>query len=246
MKVMAHRGYSGKYPENTMLAFQKAVEAGCDYVEMDIHESKDGTLVVFHDEKIDRTTDGRGRICDKSFAELRTYNAANLYSGKYAPEKIPAFEEFCEWLSDQRIGANIEIKTDNTYYPDIEEKAWDAIVRCGVEKKVMFSSFNHFSLRRIKKIAGPEIETGALIFWESGVKVYPGEYCKAAGIDCYHAPIEALNDEVVASCKANGIKMNIWTVNDMAGLEKIYDWGCEGIITNYPGVAGAWLKARHE
>ena len=244
MKVMAHRGYSGKYPENTMLSFREAVKVGCDFVEMDIHESSDGQLFVIHDETLDRTTDGSGRICDKSYAELRTYNAANLYRDRYAPEKIPTFEEFCEWLSEQTIGANIEIKTDNVYYPGIEEKAWSTVVKYGVEKQVMFSSFNHFSLRRIREIA-PGVETGALVE-EEGIRVYPGDYCKAAGFECFHPPMEILTDENVKNCKDRGIKLNVWTVNDMEGLEKLYHWDCEGIITNFPGVAAAFLRGKEK
>ena len=96
MKVMAHRGYSGVYPENTMLSFREAVKVGCDAIEMDVHETRDGRLVVIHDERLDRTTDGSGRVCDHSFAELQQVNAAACYKGKYAPEHIPSFDEYCE------------------------------------------------------------------------------------------------------------------------------------------------------
>ena len=95
MKVMAHRGYSGVYPENTMLSFREAVKVGCDAIEMDVHETRDGRLVVIHDERLDRTTDGSGRICDHSFAELQQVNAAARFAGKYAPERIPSFDEYC-------------------------------------------------------------------------------------------------------------------------------------------------------
>ena len=244
MKVMAHRGYSGAYPENTMLSFRKAAEAGTDGIELDVHSTRDGVLVVHHDERVDRTTDGTGRICDLSYAELRQFNAANLWKSRYAPERIPSFEEYCEWAATQDLFTNIEIKTDNTYYPGIEQKTWDMVVKYGLEKKVLFSSFNHFSLTRMKEILPPEIELGAVVEHESGVKVFPGAYCEAAGFHCYHPPIAALTDENVADCKAHGIKINVWTVNDMAGLEKLYAWDVEGIITNFPSVPMAWLAAK--
>ena len=241
----AHRGYSAKYPENTKLAFQKAIDTlGCDGIELDVHLTRDGVLVVHHDERVDRTTDGTGRICDLSYAELRRFNAANLWKDRYAPEKIPSFEEYCEWAAGQDLFTNIEIKTDNTYYPDIEQKTWDMVVKYGLEKKILFSSFNHFSLTRLKEIVPAEVELGALVEHESGVKVFPGAYCEAAGFKCYHPPIAALNDEAVANCKAHGIKINVWTVNDMVGLEKLYAWDVEGIITNFPSVPMAWLAAR--
>ncbi len=241
---MAHRGYSGAYPENTMLAFRKAVEVGTHGIELDVHATKDGVLVVHHDERLDRTTDGTGRICDLSFEELRRFNAAKLWAGRYAPEKVPAFEEYCEWAAGEDIFTNIEIKTDNTYYPRIEEKTWETVVKYGLEKKVLFSSFNHFSLTRMRRIVPEYVELGALVEHESGVKVYPGAYCEAAGFQCYHPPITALSDENVRDCKTHGVKINVWTVNDMAGLEKLYSWDVEGIITNYPSVPMAWLAAR--
>lgn len=144
MKVMAHRGYSGAYPENTMLSFREAVKVGCDAIEMDVHETRDGRLVVIHDERLDRTTDGTGRICEHTFDELRQVNAAARFAGKYAPERIPSFDEYCEWASGESVGHNIEIKTDKIYYHDIERKIWATIERYGLEHKVMFSSFNHF------------------------------------------------------------------------------------------------------
>lgn len=243
MKVMAHRGYSGAYPENTMLAFRKAAELGADGIELDVHETKDGVLVVFHDEYLERTTDGTGRICDCTFEELRRLNAANLWQGKYAPEKIPSFEEYCEWASGYDFFTNIEIKTDHVYYSNIERKVWDMLVRYGLDKKVMFSSFNHVSLKLLQEIVPPDVKLGALVLPESGLKVFPGEFCRAAGFQAFHPDIAALDDENVKSCKDNGIEINAWTVNDMAGLEKLYAWGCEGIITNYPGVARTWLNA---
>ena len=167
MKVMAHRGYSGVYPENTMLSFREAVKVGCDAIEMDVHETRDGRLVVIHDERLDRTTDGSGRVCDHSFAELQQVNAAACYKGKYAPEHIPSFDEYCEWASGESVGHNIEIKTDKIYYHDIERKIWATIERYGLEKKVMFSSFNHISLRKILEISGNAVEVGALVLEDS-------------------------------------------------------------------------------
>jgi glycerophosphoryl diester phosphodiesterase len=175
MKVMAHRGYSGVYPENTMLSFREAVKVGCDAIEMDVHETRDGRLVVIHDERLDRTTDGSGRICDHSFAELQQVNAAARFAGKYAPERIPSFDEYCEWASGESVGHNIEIKTDKIYYHDIERKIWATIERYGLEKKVMFSSFNHISLRKILEISGNAVEVGALVL-EDSIGGFPGYY----------------------------------------------------------------------
>ena len=81
---------------------------------------------------------------------------------------------------------------------------------------------------------------------EDSIGGFPGYYCQQAGFACYHPPIELLTDENVRDCKEHGVKMNVWTVNDMAGLEQLHRWGSEGIITNFPGVASGWLRAQGE
>ncbi len=243
MQVMAHRGYSGAYPENTMLAFRKAVEAGCDGIELDVHMSRDRVLMVFHDEELSRTTDGQGRLGEQSYAELRRLNAARLWRD-LSPQPIPSFEEYCQWAAEQSIFTNIEIKTDHVYYPGIEEKVWDTLVQYGLQERVMFSSFNHFSLLRLQKLVPETVKLGALVLPESGPHINPGDYCREAGFQAFHPALQGLTAEAVQNCHARGIEINAWTVNDMAGLEQLHAWGCEGIITNYPGVAKAWLAGR--
>ena len=116
MKVVAHRGYSGRYPENTMLAFQKAVEAGCDEIELDVQLTKDDVVVVLHDERIDRTTDGAGYVRDYTYEELKQFSAAKCWDGKYDRMAIPTFEEYCIWVKDEPVTTNIEFKTSIYYY----------------------------------------------------------------------------------------------------------------------------------
>ena len=242
MKVMAHRGYSGRYPENTMLAFQKAAEAGADGIELDVHKTADGVLVVHHDERVDRTTDGTGRICDLTFEEIRRFNAAARWDGKFGFQPVPSFEEYCAWASEQTLFTNIEIKTDNTFYPNIEQEVWDMICRFGLQDRVMFSSFNHVTLLKLREIA-PGVDVGALVLEDGMVRVRPGDYCRESGFQAWHPSFASLNDENVLNCKAAGIAINVWTVNDMAALEQLRVWDCEGVITNYPGVAKAYISA---
>ena len=127
MKVFGHRGYSGMYPENTMLSFQKAAETGCYGIELDVQLTKDGRLVVIHDETIDRTTDGTGAVVDYTFEELRRFDASAIKGGKHGFQPIPSFEEYCEWVKDQDLVTNIEIKSGVYYYEDIEEKTVEDI-----------------------------------------------------------------------------------------------------------------------
>ena len=162
MKVYAHRGYSGRYPENTMLSFQKAAETGCDGIELDVQLTRDGTVVVIHDEAVDRTTDGTGLVKDYTFEELRKLDAGTIKGGRYGFCPVPSFEEYCEWASQYGFVTNVEIKTGVYYYEDIEEKTLEIIKKYHLEDRVMFSSFNHLSLERLKELA-PDIPRGALL-----------------------------------------------------------------------------------
>lgn len=241
MKVYAHRGYSGRYPENTMLAFQKAAETGCDGIELDVQLTKDGTVVVIHDETIDRTTDGTGFVKDYTYEELKKFNADQICGGKHGFEPIPTFEEYCKWAKDQPLLTNIEIKTGVYYYEDLEEKTLELVKKYGLEEKVFFSSFNHTSIIHLKKLA-PSIRCGALL--EHQGLGNPGYYCDKYHFECYHPGVKGLTEDHVKNCKDHGIEINVWTVNDMSALEQLYEWGCDGVISNYPEVCKFWVDKK--
>ncbi len=241
MKVYAHRGYSGKYPENTMLAFQKALEAGTDGVEMDVQLSRDGEVVIIHDETLDRTTDGTGFVKDYTLAELKKLNATKTFAGQYDKQEIPTFEEFCAWLKGAGIIANVELKNSVIYYPEMEKKCVDLIRKYDVEKQIIFSSFNHASLFKLKELA-PDIPVGALM--ENTELTYAGFYCRQFGFQYYHPDGDLLTAETVKGCKEHGIGLNVWTVNDLRIFERLVEWDVEGVITNFPRVPHDWLGAR--
>ncbi|MDO4982343.1 MAG: glycerophosphodiester phosphodiesterase [Eubacteriales bacterium] len=238
MKIYAHRGYSGRYPENTMLAFQKAVEAGCDGVEMDVQLSRDGEVVIIHDELLDRTTDGKGFVKDRTLSELKKLDASKVKPGEWGRQQIPTFDEFCAWLAGTDITANVELKTGIVYYPEIVEKCIGIIRKYDVADKIIFSSFNHVSVLRAKKLA-PEIPVGALV--EGYSVTYAGYYCAENGIQYYHPDFCLLNDEAVKECKEHNVGINVWTVNDLNAFEKLVEWDVDGVITNYPKVLYDWL-----
>ncbi len=241
MKVYAHRGYSGRYPENTMLAFQKAAETGCDGIELDVQLTKDGAVVVLHDETIDRTTDGTGRVRDYTYQELCRFNAAAAWKGKYDACVIPTFEEYCKWASGQRLVTNIEIKSGVIYYPGLEEKTMELVRRYGLEDRVFYSSFNHMSLVRLRQL-DPKVYCGALM--EHGGLGNTGFYCSQFGFQASHPGVKGLLEGEVKGCREAGVAVNVWTVNDMGALEQLYDWGCDGIFTNYPSICKSWLDSR--
>ncbi len=241
MKVIAHRGYSGLYPENTMLAYQKAAEANCDEIELDVQMTKDGVLVVIHDENVKRTTDGEGFVKDFTYKEIRQFDASAVHSGTFGFQPIPSLEQYLAWVKNQKVTTNIELKNRKYYYEGLEEKTIDMIHSFGLSDKVMFSSFNHVSLLKCKQLA-PSIECGILLekpeIWNAGY------FAKTFHLECYHPDITNLTLDTVNNCIQYGIKVNAWTINGMSELQKLYDWGCNGAITNYPDICKAWLNSK--
>lgn len=238
-KVYAHRGYSGRYPENTMLAFREAAKTGTDGIELDVQLTKDGHVVIIHDETIDRTTDGTGCVKDYTLEELRKFNAAANWNGQFGFEPIPTFEEYCEWAAGEKLITNIEIKSGVYYYESIEEKTLELVRKYGLSDRVIFSSFLHSSISILRELA-PDIPCGALVEHEGLHN--SGYYCNKMGYQAFHPGWKCLPKEDVDSCKKYGIELNVWTVNDMDVLERLVEWGVDGLITNYPPVCLAYLK----
>jgi len=231
MKIFAHRGFSGKYPENTMLAFEKAKAIGAHGIELDVHLSKDGKPVIIHDELLKRTTGREGSVHDYLFDELITINAGKTFDDKYGHTPIPSFEEYCDFIRKTDIVTNIEIKTNQFYYPRIEEIVADMIRMHNLKDKVIISSFNWLSIVRMKAIWG-ELTCGLL--QETSLLQNAGTLASTCGIECYHPDIRLMNDSIVDDCRKHGIGLNLWTINTKEQFEKCLAWGVDSAITNYP------------
>ena len=239
MKVTAHRGYSGCYPENTMLAFQKAAEAGADEIELDVQLSRDGRVMVFHDEALERLTGHKEFLRDLDYKELKELNAAKMvYGTQFGFNPIPTLDEYLAWVKNTGLVTNIELKNSRFYYEGLEEKTIALIEEYALEERVYFSSFLHVSLVKCKKLK-PKIPCGALLHIPFG---NAGHYVRSSGLDYYHPKIDTLDDETAASCGDNGVEINVWTVDDMAGLHKAKNLNCRGVITDFPDVCKAWTS----
>jgi len=228
---LAHRGASGEYPENTMLAFEKAIEQGADGFETDVHLSADGELVVIHDDTLDRTTNGTGNVYNYSFSELRKLNAGK--NSGINGLKIPHLREALELVRDKELVLNIEIKNNTTFYPKIEEKVISLIYEYELFSSVILSSFNHQSMALCKRIA-PRIKTG-LLYSQPLYKTV--EYAKMCGADALHPHyLLAIHDKSLREdCKKAGIGLNVWTVNEEKDMRTLINMGINCIITNFPG-----------
>ena len=229
-KNFAHRGFSGKYPENTLLAFQKAIEAGADGAELDVQLTKDGEVVIIHDETIDRTTDGKGYVVDYTYDELSKFDASYIYRGQMGFNKIPTLREYFELVKDLDFITNVELKTGINEYLGIEEKVYDLIKEFKLEKKVIISSFNHFSVLRMKKIA-PELKYG---FLSEDWIINAGAYTASHNVQCYHPRFNNLIQEVVEELKKNGLEINTWTVNKEEDIRDLINKKIDILIGNYP------------
>ena len=233
MNVFGHRGFSGEYPENTMLAFKKAVEAGCDGIELDVQLTRDLVPVIMHDEKVDRTTDGSGYVHDMTFDELRRLDCSypDKFKGKFGRLQAPSLREYLEWMADEDgLITNIELKNSIYYYGGMEKMVIDMICEYGLEDRIILSSFNNASIvlcrQRDETIAG-----GFLV--EKYVD-NAGVYAGSCDVQYYHPNQEYLTEEHVINCSQNGVGVNVWTVNEKEDMRRMKKWGVNSVITNYP------------
>lgn len=147
MNIYAHRGFSGKYPENTILAFKKCLDMDIYGIELDVHRTKDGKIVVIHDEKVDRTFNGHGFVKDFTLRKLKTLNSSFEGYQNNKECKIPTLEEVLILISPTDLILNIELKTDKINYPNIEKDVLELILKYNMKNRVLISSFNSNSLK---------------------------------------------------------------------------------------------------
>ncbi|MEA4882570.1 MAG: glycerophosphodiester phosphodiesterase [Clostridia bacterium] len=226
--ILGHRGMPVSAPENTIPSFRQAMRAGADGIELDVHLSKDGQLVVIHDEKVDRTTDGSGLVRDKTLAELLGLNAAAKFGRDCAPHRIPTLAEVVDEVGAECTLLNIEIKSGIVLYPGIEQELVAFVRKRALEGKVIFSSFNHYSLMQLKQIA-PDLRVG-LLYMEALVE--PWRYARRIGADALHPAHYTVFPEFVAGAHATGIAVNAWTVDKPDDLVRMIRSGVDAVITN--------------
>ena len=231
--VWAHRGASGYCPENTLPAFQRAIELGADGIELDVQMTRDGELVVCHDETIDRTSNGSGWIKDKTLAELK---ALDFSSGKkdFLGVTIPTMREVFDLLDDADIMINIELKTGIVFYPGMAEKLLKLTSECGFSDRVIYSSFNHYTIKHMREIS-PEAKLGFL--YADGTIGMPA-YALKYGVQALHPALYNIQfPGFIEECHKEGIAVNVWTVDSDEYIEMSYSAGVDAIITNYPDKA---------
>lgn len=236
----AHRGSSAICPENTMAAFAKGLEQGATGIETDVQMTKDGRLVLIHDESVARTTGAEGLVKDYTYDELAKLDAGSWFGADFQGERIPLLEELLELTKNHGTIVNIELKNGSIQYPELEKRVIETVRHYNMSEQIVISSFNHYSLVECKHI-DPEIRTG-LLYGEGLYK--PWEYAKLAKADALHAYHRAVLPEWVEEAKQHGVVYHPWTVNDEEQMKTLIDAGVAGIITDYPDVLRGLLQIK--
>lgn len=229
--LIAHRGASGHAPENTLAAFRLAFALGADGVELDIHQSKDGALVVCHDSRIDRTTNGSGEIGDMTLRELKRYDAGTWFDPKFSGERLPTLEEVISILPP---GAwlNIELKTSPRGFYPLEHALVRSLLHWGGVGRVIISSFEPQYLLRIHRLC-PELLLGLLL---DPAESFSFSFASLPPIPLFslHPHFAGLSRQWVKQAHRRGIRIIAWTANHAEDFAYCLPMGIDGVITDYP------------
>ncbi|OES45786.1 glycerophosphodiester phosphodiesterase [Domibacillus iocasae] len=231
---VAHRGASGYAPENTMAAFDKAVDMKADYIEIDVQRSKDGELVIIHDTKVDRTTDGTGYVKDLTFEQLRSLDAGSFKGEQFAGEKIPTFDEILDRYHG-KVGILIELKAPELY-PGIEESVAEELKERNLEhpqnEKIIIQSFNFDSMKKMDSLL-PKVPIGVL----TSSKAHTTEQALtdfAVYADYFNPSYGIVTEDLVDQVHSLGMKISSWTVRSQVAADFLLDMDVDAIITDYP------------
>jgi glycerophosphoryl diester phosphodiesterase len=221
---IAHRGASGRFPENTLAAFGAAIKAGAEMCELDVQLTRDEALAVIHDATVDRTTDGRGAVAELTIAEIKRFDAGAKFGAAFSGEQVPTLEEVFE-LTEGRCALNIELKAEG-----LEHRVCEVIKVRRAFATTIVSSFDWDALGRIRHIA-PEIRLGLL------ASRWPARVLGAAtamAADAIHPHYEIVTEDLCIAAHARRVNVHTWTVDDPAVMRAMIAHGADGIMTNYP------------
>ena len=226
---VAHRGASGYAPENTMSAFRKGIYHGADYIESDVHLSKDNELIIIHDERVDRTTDGRGYVKDYTLAELKQLDAGIKFDSAYAGEQIITLEELLEEFHHE-VGIIIDIKSPHMY-PGIE-KIIANVVNQYPSSNVIIQSEDFDSVKKVHRLL-PDVPVAVLVSRSQ----HPLSTRQLDDISTYatyiNYNVKYLNPRVVAKIHKRDKKIMAWTIREKRSMQKAINLGVDGIITDF-------------
>ncbi|WP_408006668.1 glycerophosphodiester phosphodiesterase [Pseudalkalibacillus sp. A8] len=235
--IFAHRGASKYAPENTMSSFKKALEMKADGIELDVQLTKDKVPVIIHDETVKRTTDGKGFVSEFTYKQLQNLDSGKWFSKQFTGERIPSLEEFLIWMKQTKLLLNIELKNTIMPYYGMEKIVYDLVDQHKLRNRVIYSSFNHYSLQELKKM-DPNVEIAPL--YSSGL-YQPWNYVKSLSTDCVHPHWRTLHPTILKGFRDCSIKVRTYTVNDPKKMRWLFDQKVEALITDVPDIARSVL-----
>jgi len=222
-----------------MPAFERAVEMGADALELDIHPTRNHELVVIHDETLDRTTDGRGPVHERTLDELKRLDAGRWFGPTFVGQRIPTLTEVLERFAG-RILLALELKAGSSRFPGIEERLVSLLREHSAIQQVAVASFDHFALRRLKEIE-PRLRTGALMV---GRPVSLAPIASACRADAVALEASCVTRTEVEACQRAGLQLVVWVVNDPDQMRHFISLGVDGIITDRPDLLRGLLGPR--
>ena len=243
--TFAHRGGAGLWPENTIEAFRAAVALGCSHLETDLRLSKDGEIVLFHDQRLERTTNGEGAVSELTLAELKQLDAGYRFSpdGGTYPQRgkgfvIPTFAELV--AEAEAVSFNVEIKERG--HPDLPAALWAFIQRHNLQDRVIVAAEKHPLVRDFRRLSSRRVATAAsrrecLKFWLAS------RLGLARALDIrYQAlqiPVEVndfrfLTPRLLEAARRRGVAVHVWTIDDPAEMHRLLESGVDGLMSDFP------------
>jgi glycerophosphoryl diester phosphodiesterase len=227
--VVGHRGALGYAPENTMPSFEKGIACGADVLELDIHVSLDGKLVIMHDSDVNRTTDGTGPIEEMTLAQIKKLDAGKKFGIQYAGTRVPTLYELVDWARD-KIPLAIEIKGDPFPTPGVEEKLIQLLREYNLILETIVISFHHECMRRIKTIE-PALATGLLLM---GELVNPIQVLKSSNADSLRPGWQYWSKDKVDLIHKEGYIASTWNADIQPVMDRLAPMHLASIGSNYP------------
>lgn len=228
--VIAHRGASSSAPENTLAAFERALELGTDMVELDVRFSLDGHPVVIHDHTVGRTTDGSGEVAGLSLRQLRRLDAGAWFSARFAGQTIPTLQEACRLVAPTRAGLLIEIKAERGLPPDFAARLLATLDCESMRSRSVLQSFDH---RAVRQLRATDPGLGLALLFDSAERD-PVPFAVAAGVGTVALNWRLLNSRIVQEAARHGVGVLVWTVNREREIKRMISLAVDGIITNHP------------
>lgn len=224
-EIWAHRGASHKQIENSLVAFNQAIADGAEGIELDVQRTKDGKLIVYHDENVKRLTGVNKFVWELTWSEVQELRLQET------EEKIPSLEEVLVLMKNTNLLINIELKNSLHVYHGMEEEIFTCVKKFEMQEQVLYSSFNHESMARMVNLTGAE--NCAIL--TSDILSEPWQYVEDVGVKVFHPMMNSLQQkDLMQNCRERGIKVHVWTADEEALIYMALLLGVDALITNKP------------